>query len=113
MVLNMNQVNCKTEYIERLQSVILHLHACKSSWVESVLVTETFHGQTVWKGVVEVFDLRGHPKAKRLYGWHHREGKDGQGERFVTVLELPPVTSPETAVKVAVAGEIRQRRKTA
>jgi len=99
------------EYIERLQSVILHLHACQSVWVESVPVTETFRGQVVWKGVVEVFDLKGHPKAKRLYGGHHREGKDDQGERFVTVLELPPVVSPQTAVKVAVAGEIRQRRK--
>lgn len=99
------------EYIERLQGVIAHLHHCDSSWIEAVPVHEVFHGKTVWKGIVQVFTLTGHPKAKRLYGWHHVDGKDDQGERFVTVLELPPVTSPQEAVKVAVAGEIRQKRK--
>jgi hypothetical protein len=77
-----------------------------------VPVTETYHGETLWKGTVQVFDLIGHPKAKRLYGWHHREGKDDQGERFVTVLQLPPVDSAQAAVKVAVAGEIKEKRKT-
>jgi hypothetical protein len=52
-----------------------------------------------------------HPKAKRLCGWHDINGKEDHGERFVTVPELPPVMSAQTAVKVAVAGEIRQKRK--
>jgi hypothetical protein len=37
------------------------------------------------QGEVEVFDLNGHPKAKRCYGWSHPEGPDNKGERFVTV----------------------------
>jgi hypothetical protein len=35
----------------------------------------------------------GHPKAKRAYGWSHPEGKEDKDERFVTVLEIPPVKS--------------------
>ncbi len=64
-----------------------HLHGCNSTWVESVPVHEVFRGQTVWRGVVEVFDLSGHPKAKREYGWSHKGGPKDQDERFVTVLE--------------------------
>lgn len=98
------------KYIERLTMVIDHLHGCNSTWVESVPVHEVFKGQTVWQGTVEVFTLTGHPKAKRAYGWHHSAGPDDQDERFVTVLELPPVDSPQTAVKAAAATEIKHAR---
>jgi hypothetical protein len=66
-----------------------------------------FNGQTVWQGDVEVFDLTGHPYAKRAYGWSHKEGKDDSGERFVTVLELPPVESAETAVRVQIVKDAK------
>ena len=54
-------------YIEELRDVIRHLHGVESTHVESVPVKETFQGKTVWEGIVEVFDLNGHPKARRLY----------------------------------------------
>jgi hypothetical protein len=63
-----------------------------------VRVTENFQGKTIWQGAVEIFDLTGHPKAKRAYAWSHRDGDGDSDERFVAVLEIPPVTSPETAV---------------
>ena len=31
-------------------------------------------------------------------------------ERFVAVLEIPPVVSPETAVKVAIVAEVRDKK---
>jgi hypothetical protein len=99
------------QYIERLQMALNHLHGCNSTWIESVPVHEVFRGQTVWRGIVEVFDLAGHPKAKRAYGWSHRDGPQDKDERFVTVLGLPPVDSAQVAVKVAAATEIKQRRK--
>lgn len=55
--------------------------------IRRIPVTEIFRGQTIWQGEVEVFDLNGHPKAKRAYGWSHKDGKDDKGGRFVTVLE--------------------------
>lgn len=98
------------QYIERLQLTVEHLHKCKAVHSASVPVEEVFQGQTIWQGTVEVFEITGHPKAKRAYGWSHRAGKDDQGERFVTVLEIPPVVSPETAVKIAIAAEVKGKK---
>jgi hypothetical protein len=99
------------DYIEELQAAILNLHGCTSTYVETVPVTETFKGEIVWTGEVEVFEIRGHPKAKRAYAWGHVTGEEDQARRYVTVLELPPVDSPQTAVKVAVAAEIKNARQ--
>ena len=44
----------------------------------------------------------------RAFGWSHLENADGTGERFVAVLEIPPVDSPETAVKMAIYSDIKQ-----
>ena len=99
------------DYIEELQAALLNLHGVTSQYVETVPVTETFQGETVWQGEVEVFDIRGHPKAQRAYAWGHATGEDDQARRYVAVLELPPVDSPQTAVKVAVAAEIKNARE--
>jgi hypothetical protein len=77
----------------------------------TVPVHEVFRGKTVWQGDVEVFDINGHPKAKRCYAWSHLDGANDERTRFVAVLEIPPVSSPETAVKIAVAAEIRSQQK--
>ncbi len=98
-----------SEYLSRLKLTIEHLHHCGAFHRESVPVHEVFRGQTVWQGEVEVFDLAGHPKAKRCYGWSHPDGPDDKDERFVTVLELPPVESAKTAVQVAIVSD--QKRK--
>jgi hypothetical protein len=97
------------DYIERLKQVIFHLHKADSAHVESVPVHEVFQGQTVWNSTVEVFAITGHPKATRCYAWSHRSGPDYKDERFIAVLEIPPVVSPETAVKVAIAAEIKKK----
>ena len=90
------------DYIENLQAVIGKLHGCGSSHVETVPVHEVFKGQTVWKGDVEVFDLIGHPKSKRCYAWSHLDKPDDSEERFVAVLEIPPVESAKTAVQASI-----------
>ena len=88
----------------------MQLHNCGATWRESVPVHEIFRGKTLWRGDVEVFDLTGHPKAKRAYGWSHPENADGTGERFVAVLEIPPVDSPQTAVKMAIYSDIKREK---
>ncbi|HLZ15441.1 MAG TPA: hypothetical protein VKQ08_00275 [Cyclobacteriaceae bacterium] len=96
----------KQDYIARLQVAIQHLHGCSATWVESVLIHEKFQGAPLWDGQVEVFDLTGHPNAKRCYGWTFDEP-----EQFITILELPPVTDAQSAVKVGVAYLIKKARK--
>lgn len=82
------------------------MHECDALHTASVPVHEVFQGQTAWEGVVEVFDLIGHPKAKRCYAWTY-----GEPEEFITVLEIPPVTDAQSAVKVGVAHQIKKARK--
>jgi hypothetical protein len=55
--------------------------------------------------------LKNHPKAERVYAWAHPTGKNDEGRRYVTVLQIPPVDSPQTAVKIAIVQEYREREK--
>jgi hypothetical protein len=91
--------------IKDLQIAIAAMHGCESRHVESVPVHEVFRGETAWRGTVEVFDLIGHAKAKRAYAWSYQ---DGDEIKSTAVLEIPPVDSPQTAVKVAIAARARQ-----
>jgi hypothetical protein len=43
------------------------------------------------------------------YGWSHREGKNDEGERFVAVLEIPPVDSAQKAVQIQIVKDVRTK----
>ena len=88
-----------------LHDAIRAMHGCESRFVVSKPVREVFQGETAWEGIVSQFDLIGHPKAKTCYAWAYR---DGEKMRALVVLELPPVDSAETAVKVAIASVARK-----
>ena len=57
-----------------------------------------------------MFDLTGHPKAKRAYAWMHLDGPADSLDRYVAVLEIPPVVSAQTAVKAAIVAEIKRSK---
>ena len=97
-----------TEYLAELQAIIRRLHGVESTHAESVLVTETFQGKTVWEGLVEVFHLHGHPKANKVYAWTHETDDPKRPKRTVTVLHIPPVISPLLAVRAAILQESRE-----
>jgi hypothetical protein len=90
--------------IQLLQKAILETNGCESRWEASVRVEEKFEGKTAWSGIVEIFSLVGHPKAKYAYAWTYR---DGNQDRTTVVLKIPPVDSPQSAVKVAIASKAR------
>jgi hypothetical protein len=91
--------------IEKLAAIIYELHGAKASHRESVPVKEVFEGRTMWDGVVEVFDLHGHPETHRVYAWSHKT--DSDEDRHVTVLHIPPVVDPVTAVRAAIIQEFQ------
>ena len=95
--------------IELLQQAIRDLHGCDSTHAYSVPVKETFEGQTVWEGVVEVFALQSHSTATRAYAWSHAID-DSEKRRYVAVLHQGPVNSPEAAVRAAIVQERRTLR---
>ncbi len=93
-----------------LQKAILDLHGCKAIWVKSVPVKETFRRETVWEGIVQVFDLQDHPTAKRCYAWSHGLD-DSKKRRFFAVLHQGPVDSPQAAVRTAVVSQFHKISK--
>jgi hypothetical protein len=95
-------------YIEELRDVIRKLHGVESTHRHSVPVKEEFNGQTVWEGLVEVFDLHGHPKANIAYAWTHDTDDPEHPQRHVTVLHVPPAVSPITAVRLAILQEFKE-----
>jgi hypothetical protein len=98
-------VENKLDYLAKLQVAIQQLHNCGAVYFTTVPVHERFRGKTVWQGAVEIFNLTGHPKAKRCYAWAHLHGNQDDKTRVVTVLEIPPVVSPETAVKASIMAD--------
>ena len=94
-----------SERIDKLKEAVETMHRCKAKHVASNPVVELFRGEVAWDGVVETFDIEGHPKAKRCYAWSFSENGE---TKYTTVLEIPPVDSPQSAVKVAIASKSRK-----
>lgn len=100
-------------YIEELRDVIQRLHGVEAKHINSVPIKETFRGQTVWDGVVEVFELIGHPKATKLYAWSHATDDPDKPKRHVTILHGGSITSPLQAVRAAIIDDFRSANEPA
>jgi len=72
-------------------------------------VREQFDGKIVWEGVVQIFDLAGHPSAIRAHAWSALiEGS--MKRRFFAVLNQP-INSPQVEVQAAIIAEHRNSQK--
>ena len=96
-----------SEYIERLAMVIRQLHKCNPQHTGSVHVHETFQGQIVWDGDVQIFKVLDHPKTRVCYAWSYQ---DDSGEKIATILAMPPVTSALDAVRLHIVAEAKKRQ---
>lgn len=96
------------KYISALQSAIQSAEGCDCKHVESVPIRDAFQDKIAWEGVVEVFDLVNHPKAKRCYAWGHATKATGKEIRLVIVLGVKPVDSPHKAVQVSLLNDTRR-----
>lgn len=94
--------------IETLKNVIERTYEGTATLAQSVPVRETFQGQTVWEGVVHVFDLAGHPTATRAYAWSFPI-KGSDKPRYVAVLHTDRINSPIEAVRAAIVADYRAR----
>jgi len=88
---------------DQLKQAVESQHGGKATLVQSVPVDEKFQGEPVWRGTVHIFELKGHPSAKRAYAWPY-ELPDGK-RRFFAVLHSPPIMSPRHAVRAAIVAE--------
>ena len=76
------------EDLEALRTAIRNMHGVDATWIESIPVHETFQGETVWQGEVQVFSLIDHPQAFRCYAWSYST-EDTQ-RRYGALLEIGP-----------------------
>jgi hypothetical protein len=87
--------------IGELRKAVERLHGGGVRLVESVRISESFDGKSLWEGVVHIFELKGHPAASRAYAWSSPvEG--GTQRQYFAVLNIPPITSPVEAVRATV-----------
>jgi hypothetical protein len=78
---------------EQIAEVIAAKEKCRVTSFQHHKVVERFKGKTVWEGLITQFVLSGH-SAPSCFAWIDPDSKE-----LVTVLELPPVTSAETALR--------------
>ena len=83
---------------------------CESLYVRTLHVNETLNGVTPWHGLMMVFELVGHPEAECCYAWNSRH--DGRSETHV-VLQVPPVTTPASALQAAYEAKTGQQESPA
>jgi hypothetical protein len=89
-----------------LRQAVERLHNCQASFLEDVVVIEMFGKKTVWAGTVSIFALEGHPQATRCYAWSSPiEGSTKR--RYYTVLHIPPIDSPEKAVRASIVHDYK------
>ena len=90
----------QSDYFDSLEAAIAIGHQCQAVHRATVFVHErTEFGATIWKGNVEVFDLKAHPKAKTCYAWKHTEGNRS---KISTILGNQLVDSAQRAVQATI-----------
>jgi hypothetical protein len=89
--------------IAAMRRAVQAMHGCAAEHLQSTLVQEVQDGHTLWTGQVEIFRLSGHHTADRAYVWTQREDA---GERYVSVLNLPPITCAREAVQMVLAEKV-------
>ena len=92
--------------IEKIRDALQVMNGVKAVHVASTPIREIWEDKSVWEGVVETFDITGHEKAKRCYCWVFPWGNQDQ---YVTVLEIPPVESALTAVRVGIVADGKKK----
>jgi hypothetical protein len=95
---------------DQLKGALERMHGGSAQLAQSVPVREVFEGNTVWEGVVHVFDLTGHPTATRAYAWSSPIERSTK-RRFFAVLHQPPVDSPQAAVRAAIVAQHSAKKK--
>jgi hypothetical protein len=87
---------------EALKRIIESQHGGIATFARSVRVLPSKTKQGDWDGVVHLFELKNHPKAKRAYAWSSPI-KGSTKARYFAVLHMGHVAGPVEAVRAAAA----------
>lgn len=89
--------------IPEVQLAVEKAAGCAAEFLRTALVMEGWKKELVWQGEVEMFTLKGHPKAKVAFGWKNFDGT------FTAVLGVPPIETPNAAVRAAIVAKVREQ----
>jgi len=92
--------------IDDIKNAVERMHNCKATYAEEVAVIEKEGDKTIWDNIVYIFDLTGHGKATQCYAWASPIGKSAR-YTYYTVLRIPPIDSPEQAIRASIANNSR------
>jgi hypothetical protein len=92
--------------IARLRKALGELHGLDGAHERSVPIRETFQGETVWEGVVEVFAVHGNLEVPYAYPSSHET--DEGDRRYIVVLGKPPILGPRDAVRASIAAQLKR-----
>ena len=98
----MTEINAS---VAAAKEAVERLHVCRATYMESVYVREEFQDQVAWEGTVEVFDVD-HPDTDTCYAWSSPV-EDSDRRKFYAVLKIPPIDSPEAAVRASIVKDYR------
>ena len=88
----------------KLVEAVRRTGKCQAFWIGSAQIKEVFEGDTIWEGDVHVYRLFDNLYTDQCYAWHYEN--DGGEKEYATVLAVPPVNSPEAAVRVFIDSRI-------
>jgi len=99
-------INNNSEKLDGLQKVVERACAAKAMHIGESAIIEKFGDRLVWKGIVHVFKIEGNPKAEICYAWSSPI-KGSTKRRYYAVLKIPPIDSPEKAVRAAIVNDYK------
>jgi hypothetical protein len=94
---------------EEVQKHVERMHGVSTQLVTTEMVREVFGGEIVWKGLVHVFRINGHPDTDTCYAWSAAV-KGSDKRRFYAVLKIPPIDSSLAAVRAAIVADHKAGR---
>ena len=89
------------EYREALLTAIENRAKCQAVYQNTQPIKFSIDGKVLWKGKVEVFQLKGHPQAQQAFGWGFENAQKKM--EYITVIGIAPLDTPMAAVKGYVA----------
>jgi len=95
--------------INDLTKTVEQICKCKASYLDQVAVIEEYGSNTVSEGIVHVFRITGHPRTDTCHAWSSPiEGTTTR--RYYAVLKIPPLDSPEKAVRASIVHDYKGGR---
>ncbi len=92
------------------KKLALEAGICALSLPLAVFIAHRGHGRTLWIYVAFVAALAIIWVLQGLFRKRHLDGAKDERERFVAVLEIPPLASAETAVRVQIVKDAKASR---